>query len=763
MDMTAEDRSGNNLRNIEASCRFLGLTVRMSCAWLCLPVLAQDIPAKTGMDEHQTPTTLDTIQVTAQFRTQNLQETPLAITAMTSEMMEARSQYSVLDIASAAPNVNISPTVSNYGSSGASVSIRGVGQNDSSFALEPGVGIYIDDVYYPTMAGSDFDLLDLERVEILRGPQGTLAGKNSIGGAIKLYSRVPDEIPGGMLETTVGAFNRRDLRAMGNFVLGGDTFLRLSGVSRKRDGYLTRYDYGCRFPDSGFSTASARGDCVLGHEGGERYQGIRAALRWVSGQQFELNLIADASDMDNEPPATRALVSPDLRFITDERYVSYSTYEGNGWNAVPESTLASRGVSGKLDWRSNPRHHLTSITSYREYGGDYGIDTDGSPISLHTLQWKIWNHTFTQELRFNGTALQDRLDYTFGAYYADSTSGLEGIVDIPGLFAYQEDPVVSRNKSVFAHAMYRISDRLEVSAGVRFTDESKQYTFTRLDPVSRSPVNDIHGQIGYYEGDRLDYRLAGVWRLGAATMLYASYATGFRGGGINPRPFIPAQVLPFQPEELESYEVGLKTDLMGRRLRINSALFFNDYERILVTITNGFAGFPRSAIPINAGAARVRGAEIEATTYPVEGLAIDASYSYLDFEYTRLSQAALASNMDYWMVMRYMSKNKGSFGIQYDVPFTSGVLIPRLDISYYSDFFTDTTNSEISRVKGQALSSARLTWRPHNADWEIAVGASNLFDRYYYSNIHDVVPASGIATAIPGRPREWFVSFKYHF
>jgi len=733
----------------------------MTCAALCFPVLAQDMSGKTGADD--LPTILDTIQVTAQFRTQNLQETPLAITAMTSDMMEARSQYSVLDIASAAPNVNISPTVSNYGSSGASVSIRGVGQNDSSFALEPGVGIYIDDVYHPTMAGSAFDLLDLERVEILRGPQGTLAGKNSIGGAIKLYSWVPDEVSGGMLETTVGAFNRRDLRVIGNFILSEDVFLRLSGVSKNRDGYLVRYDYGCRFPDSEFSPASARGDCVLGYEGGERYQGIRAALRWVPTQQVEINLVADASGMDNEPPATRVLVSPDPRFITDERYISYSTYEGNGWNAVPESTLASRGVSGRLDWRPGPHHHLTSITSYREYGGDYGIDTDGSPVSFHTLQWNIWNHTFSQELRFNGSALQEHLDYTFGAYYANSTSGLEGIVDIPGLFAYQEDPVVSRNKSVFAHAMYRIKEHLEVSAGVRFTDESKQYTFTRLNPVNMFPVNAIHGQIGYYEGNRLDYRLAGTWHLGANTMLYASYATGFRGGGINPRPFIPAQVLPFQPEELESYEIGLKTDFLDRRLRVNGALFFNNYEKILVTITNGFAGFPRSAIPINAGEAEVRGAEVEVTAYPVEGLAIDVSYSYLDFEYTRFSEAALESNMDYWMVMRYMSKNKGSIGVQYDVPFTYGALSPRLDISYYSDFFTDTTNSEVSRVNGQVLYNARLTWRPRNADWEVVAGATNLLNRYYYSNIHDVVPASGIATAIPGRPREWFVSFKYRF
>jgi len=737
--------------------------------WQTMPALlvntaltTQVMPVAAQASRETLATTLDTVQVSAQFRAQNLQETPLAISAMTAEMMEARGQFNVLDIASAAPNVTIKPMVGNFGS-GAVASIRGVGQDNGSFALEPGVGIYIDDVYYPTLVGSAFELLDLERVEILRGPQGTLAGKNSIGGAIKLYTQVPDEVPGGMLETTVGAFNRRDLRAMGNFILNENSlFLRLSGVSKKRDGYFTRYDYGCRFLEQGFSSSSARGDCVLGHEGGEHYQGIRAALRWLQGQTFEFNLVVDASDADNELPPTRTLVSPDSRFIPDERFLSYSTYEGNGWKASTKSMMTSRGVSAKLDWQPAARHTLTAITSYREYEAGWAIDMDGGPISWYTQQWNAWNHTFSQEIRFNG-ALGERFDYTVGAYYFDSTSNLEGITDMPGLFAYQDDPVVSTNKPAFTHLMYRLSERWELSAGLRFTAESKQYTFTRLDPGSMLPVNAIHGEIGYYKGNRLDYRLASSWNLGEHTLVYAAYSTGFRGGGINPFPFVPAQVLPFQPEELTAYEIGLKTDLLDRRLRINSALFFNDYKEILVTIGTGFAGFFLSAIPINAGEAEVRGAEVELTAYPLEGLAIDAAYGYLDFKYTKFSEDALASHMDYWMVMRYMSKNKASLGIQYDIPFSPGVLVPRFDVSYYSDFFTETINTELSRVKGATLSNAKLTWQPRNADWEVAAGVNNLFDHYYYHNILDVVTISGVATASPGRPREWFATFRYRF
>jgi len=731
---------------------------------------AQNPPAP-GTDEKTTTTTLDSIQVTAQFRAQNMQDTPLAISALNTEMMDARSQRSVLDIAGAVPNVNIKPIGGYYGN-GAAVSIRGVGQYDTSFALEPGVGIYIDDVYHPTLIGSAFDLLDLERVEILRGPQGTLAGKNSIGGAIRLYSRVPDEVEEGSIEASIGSLGRIDLRGSANMVLRHEQlFLRMAAVSKRRDGYLTRYHYGCRNRESGVSPRSARGDCILGMEGGEQYQGVRAALRWLPAGALEINLIADASDVDNEPVPGILLAGPGELggnlFLDAGRYANYSTYEGNGWNAAPINTVQSRGISGKLDWRLGERYHLTSITSYREHEGEFSVDLDHGFIPFFTQQWRFWNHTFSQELRLNGAAFSDRLEYTLGAYYFDATSTLEGIADIEFFFAYHDDPVVSRNKSAFGHLMYKLSERWDISAGVRFTDEFKSYTFTRLDPLTRIPLNTVHGQTGYYAGSRWDYRLATSWRVNDEMMMYGSWSTGFKGGGINPRPFTPGQVAPFRPEVLKAWELGMKADLFDRRVRLNTSLFWNDYSDILMTITNGYADFPASAIPLNVGQADVRGAEVELTAYPLEGLMLDASWSYLDFEYQYLSDDALDSQIGYGMIGPYTSRHKASFGIQYAIRLLSGAargtLTPRLDASYYSDFFTISNNTALSRVDGATVANARLGWRPDNADWEAVLGVTNLFDRYYYHNKLDVFAASRIANANPARPREWFVSLRYEF
>ncbi len=192
---------------------------------------------------------LGEVVVTAQFREQNVQDTPLAITAISAEMLESRNQTNLAEVTNQAPNVTLKPQGAAFGPS-LGASIRGVGQFDFNPALEPGVGIYVDDVYYATLTGSILDLLDLERVEILRGPQGTLAGKNSIGGAVKLFSRKPQG-EGGYLAGTYGSRDRIDIRGSADFALSEKVFARISGVSKEQRGYIERRDYGCDHPGSG--------------------------------------------------------------------------------------------------------------------------------------------------------------------------------------------------------------------------------------------------------------------------------------------------------------------------------------------------------------------------------------------------------------------------------------------------------------------------------------------------------------------------------
>lgn len=252
---------------------------RSAVAFAVMSVLATARTSPVMAQESSTSTmTLEEVVVTAQFRQQSLQETPVAITAINAEMLEARNQVSVADITNNAPNVTLKPAAGPFGPT-LQAFIRGVGQYDFNYALEPGVGMYIDDVYFSTITGSNFDLLDLDRVEIMRGPQGTLAGQNSIGGAIKLYSQKPTGEDGGKVSVTYGSYNRTDVRGSADFTLVEDkVFARIAGVSRNVDGYVTRYDYGCTHPGSGVPSRVISDECKLGTEGGKSYNAARLAF-----------------------------------------------------------------------------------------------------------------------------------------------------------------------------------------------------------------------------------------------------------------------------------------------------------------------------------------------------------------------------------------------------------------------------------------------------------------------------------------------------
>ncbi|HWU02203.1 MAG TPA: TonB-dependent receptor plug domain-containing protein, partial [Novosphingobium sp.] len=254
-----------------------------AASWLALAATGAQAQTAGQAQTAAQPDAAD-IVVTAQFRGQRVQTTPLAITAVGSAAIAQKGLSRITDITDSAPNVTMKPSSSVYGPA-ATVFIRGVGQTDSSFALDPGVGIYVDDIYRGITFGSLLDLLDLDRVEILRGPQGTLAGKNSIGGAVKLYSQKPDGQGGGYVEATTGSFNRIDVKAAGDFTLLPDKlFLRVSGVTRHRDGYMTRLDYNCVNPggtQAPTSSATSSG-CKAGEEGGQNYTAARVALRWLA-------------------------------------------------------------------------------------------------------------------------------------------------------------------------------------------------------------------------------------------------------------------------------------------------------------------------------------------------------------------------------------------------------------------------------------------------------------------------------------------------
>ena len=753
--------------------------------------------AETGVEE---------IVVTAQFREQNLQETPLAITAVSAAMLEARSQTTVADVANQAPSVSLKSNAASYGPSLAA-NIRGVGQFDFHPALEPGVGLYVDDVYYSTLTGSILDLLDLERVEILRGPQGTLAGKNSIGGAVKLYSQRPEGDGSGYVQATYGSRDRLDLRGSADFALADGVYGRIAATARKQDGYVQRLDYGCVNPGQGIPATVSGDDCLLSLQGGVNYQAVRGQLRFVASPDLEINIIGDFTRDDREIAGSVLTlanytgtgdINPfptpqrfDSRFIC-RPYCNYSTYSIQDDGVQVGRTIPGRidftgwGVSGQVEWDLSDDLQLVSITAYRAYNSVFSNEDDLSPMS-HQLGGpnELDFEAFSQELRLNGSFAEETINYTLGGFYLDQKTLYSAQQDlryvVPGPLVFvSADPVPSFTKAAFAHVGWDLTEQLTLTGGIRYTEEGKDYTYSRLSRTGQLLAGQnalLHNQTGTYRGSRVDYRAAVQYELNEDVMAYGQFSTGFKGGGVNPRPFAATQIQPFGAETLETWEIGLKTDLFDRLLRFNVAAFtskYNDIQLILnrcpqftpppVPIT---APFP-CGLPANVGSADIKGIELEANIRPTVGLMIDASLSYLDFAYSEIDpQAGGPTNpggVQLGMRAPYTPKWKWSVGAQYEIPLgDAGSLTPRFDAAYQSDVWGTAVNVPQTKIDDYVVANARLTWRNSGEDLEASLEVTNIFDKYYFLTTVEIAAAAGVASAQPARPREWALTVKKKF
>jgi len=770
---------------VQASAR------RMLRPWLLSTLAAAAVTGQAAADQPASGNdSLEEIVVTAQFRQQNLQLAPLAITAVTAEMMEQRGQTSLHDLGQQAPDVQLVETGGAFG---------------------PGMTAGIRDVYYTSLTGSNFALLDLDRVQIERGPQGTLSGANSEGGSIKIYSIKPQGDDTASVKVSYGQRNLIDVQAMADISLISDSlFMRISGVDHQQDGYVTRIDYGCAFPTSGIpAVGGLQQDCVAGKEGGKDYQGGRVALRWLPADNFEANLTADVTIDNSEtaavtllavnpaaagafatdvnsgfPPGNAAGVAYDKRFVPTNPYISYATFcakglAGNTYCFSPDTYNKQWGTNLTLDWKLAPDVALKSITGYREFNTLWTEDNDVSPLDGSLGAEHLENHTLTQELRLSG-AVASVIDYTVGGFYLDqvTTYPTHQILDyvIPGLdFEFLgNDPVQETDYAGFANANWHIVDRLDLDAGVRYTHQEKEYTYNRYNPPTIGGGDSIFfppgfsGTQGKYSGGKTDYRVALDYRWTPELMTYVSVATGFKGGGTNPRPFVATQVVPFGPESLTSYEIGTKTDWFNHSLRFNLAGYYSKYKDIQVVLLScpQFSqGTPNPALepcaaPVNGGDANIYGVEVE-SEYRLGGLSIEASGSWQKFEYTYVVPASFIPNDS---TEPGFQPKKYSLGVQYEARLPDGGSItPRLDWIFASGYQTVAVPDPDSYLPGYHELNGRLTFRPQSDKWEVSAVGTNLAGKLWYTQIFDLSGQSGADYGIPAAPRTIWAEFKVKF
>jgi iron complex outermembrane receptor protein len=790
----------------------LMLSASLAALVIAAPAFAQDnaaapTPAPEASAQAANPDTAAStntansgeIVVTAQFRAQNLQDTPLAITAVNAATMEAKSQTNLAQVADTAPNVSLKPQGASFGPSIA-VSIRGIGQADFNPAYEPGVGIYIDDVYYPQLTGAVFDLLDLDRVEILRGPQGTLSGRNSEGGSIKMFTKKPTGSGNGYVEGTYGSRNRIGVRAGVDFKLTDDLFARVSGVYKHQNGYVDQLDFGCVYPAGGPATFTANdgttqlvnptggiprrqaeGDCRVAKLGEVGYGAVRGALRYNPSNDIDINLTGEyihdehtaagevlaateVIDNSNTNIGTSAPIYPlgrpgvpyDNRFICG-KFCNFSSYDSPaityfGLTTPPAgqpllaTQRSNRSEYNGYNLAANAHFGLTdtlsvdNILAYQHWVADFGVDDDLSPIPLSGGANHLTHWNWSEELRLNAE-FADNIHAVLGGY----------------LFKQETD-------------YYSYQD-------LRYTDESKHYRYFRLNPDGTinpylDPVGAANGAgtpgaltglVAKYHGDRVDWRAALNYRFSPEAMVYASVSTGFKGGGTNPRPFFASQAIGFNPEVLTNYEVGLKTDLFDRKLRFDVDAFYGKLKNAQIGTSICPDGSTPCAALINGGNAREWGVEAEFLARPVDGFSIDGSASYLNFKYTSLAPGTTITLDE---PFAGSPKWKWTLGAQYEADLGSaGSLTPRIDATYQDKVYTGFTYQNVPQYIGAyTLVNARLTWQNPDKDLSVSLEGTNLTNKYYYVTLFDLRAAgAGLDKAQPGRPREWAVTVKKTF
>jgi iron complex outermembrane receptor protein len=398
------------------------------------------------------------------------------------------------------------------------------------------------------------------------------------------------------------------------------------------------------------------------------------------------------------------------------------------------------------------------------------------------------HHQISEELNVSGSFAGGKIDWVVGGYYYDGDSrqgygpvvltSLELVGPVPpffpgfyGLNFITNDPVRVLNKSAFVHANWHITPKLNLEAGVRYSDESKTYTFTRIllptnPQVPFFPPGAPLPGFGNNPSEtsstsRADPKVALQYSWTPQLMTYFQFATGYKGGGINPHPAAISEVVPFAPETLDSYEIGAKTQWLDDRLRLNLAVFTSDYKNLQITVVAADA----ADIVSNAGHVRISGVEGELEAEPIQGLRLNASFGYLHYKTLDLGAAAGVPGGPCLTCMpAYVPTWKYNLGVQYSIDLAhAGTLTPRLDWTYQTEVYNDPSNNPLTLQPGYGLLDARLTWDSADGRWQAALSVQNALDKAYYVNMFDDLQGFNTVTGQPGWPRTVLATIRRSF
>lgn len=740
------------------------LTTKMSLIAFSIAA-ANAVHAQEKQDTAPSAKAIEVISVTARKVEENLQQVPVSVTALTEKAMRLKGIEDISQVAREAPNVTLEQ--SRATNTTLTAYIRGIGQQDPLWGFEPGVGIYIDDVYFARPQAALLDVYDVERIEVLRGPQGSLYGKNTIGGAIKYVTKSARDANPLTLSGSVGSFQQKDLKLAGSHeLLEGRLWVGAAVASLNRDGF-----------------GQYVGPINAGVENGNKdLLAYRFSLDSQLGDAVSFRVDFDKTTDDSNNRGGHRLTKEEVTGLAPLEKV-FDTRSG----ISPQQKVVSQGVSGTLSWDLNDNLRFKSVTAKRDGSTLTSIDFDNQQLSLMEAPDTVYSdEQFSQELQlaYHSTDLQ----LVSGLYYFDGSA--DGAFDLDlfkGLFGSRLigtrtiGSVTTKSTAIYAQGDYRLTERWQLTLGGRYSKDEKTTTSYFSQYNTPAGIGSYNKQLVASdftrspEWSKFTPKVGLNYSLTDAVMAYLSYSTGFKSGGVDPRANLLANARagdPFNPEIVNTTELGIKSELFDDRMRLNVTLFDNDYtdQQVATSIlidsdgdgdAESFAGQV-----VNAGKSSAQGYEIESIVALTSQLQLNFTYGYIDAgfdEFLTIDPKTLQQvNVADSRVVANTPKTTLNLGLTYQFPLFDGMLSLNSQLSRRSKVHLFETVSPIDQ-DAVSLLDANLLWTSTSGQWALGLHGKNLTDKEYRTAGYYFPTLANSVIGYYGNPRTLTASLTYRF
>ena len=746
--------ANNNYKSTRFQPNLLALAVTTVLCGMVTPLQAQENKAATGpaATENKEQAALEVIQVTARRTAENLQTVPVAVTSIGAEDLKQKGIENITSIQQQSPNTTLQ--VSRGTNSTLTAYIRGIGQQDPLWGFEPGVGIYLDDVYMARPQGAAMDIYDVERIEVLRGPQGTLYGRNTIGGAVKYVTKALTGDNEFAVRGTVGSYGQKDLKLSGQTAITDKLFIGAAGATYNRDGFGTYLNTG----DENYNKDIRTG---------------RVSLQYQALDNLRFSFAADKTQDDSNSKGGHRLTNS---LLTGEAPLD-NVYDSKTSMPVDNSVETS-GQSLTMAWDINANWTLKAITAKREGVTDTNIDFDSTiRPSLDVPAFYEDEQTSNElQLLFNN----DKFKFASGLYsFTGDACGAFGTVLVAGLGVTIENGGCVSTDSIAAYAQgtYQVNDQWSFTLGGRYTKDDKDAAVYRYVYLGYKLPRDTANKIGVqsdFTGDEsfnhFSPRVGFEYQANDNMMMYGSYTDGFKSGGFDMRgnqSVNPNAGDPYQPETVDTFELGVKSELWDRRLRLNAALFTSAYDDMQVTVQRAVNNTVASQV-LNAASADINGLELEAVAVASDALQFNLVLGYTDAKFNEVMfyDAVTKTTTDVSGLWSFANTPEltGTLGTKYTTALLGGELVFNANLYHRSE----TQIFELPSVLdfgGYTLFNAGATWYDASGNWDVSLQGRNLGNKETRIAGYNFPLLAGeqTITAYYGDPRTVSLTVGYRF